>query len=93
MTLSAFVEADAADVNHLFVPFRDASAGTDTYEAGRFLDLERNSTGFYPLDFNMAYNPYCYYNLSYECPYPPAENRLTVRIDAGEKVKPKTSGE
>ena len=87
MTLSAFVEADSKDVNHLFVPFRDLTSSIETYDAGRFIDLERTPTGFYELDFNRAYNPYCYFSLTYECPYPPAENRLKVRIEAGEKIK------
>ncbi|HKT78738.1 MAG TPA: DUF1684 domain-containing protein [Vicinamibacterales bacterium] len=87
MTLSAFVEADAKDVNSLFVPFRDETSGAETYEAGRYLDLERTATGIYELDFNRAYNPYCYYNLGYSCPYPPKENHLDVRIEAGEKVR------
>jgi uncharacterized protein (DUF1684 family) len=39
------------------------------------------------LDFNAAYTPYCYYNPSFECPYPPAENRLTVPIKAGERIE------
>ena len=87
MTLSAFVEADAPDMRHLFVPFRDLTAGTETYEAGRYLELSRTATGFYELDFNQAFNPYCYYSLAYECPFPPLENRLQVRIEAGEKVR------
>ncbi len=87
MTLSAFVEADASDMNHLFVPFRDLTSGAETYEAGRYLELSRTSTGYYELDFNRAFNPYCYYSLAYECPLPPQENRLKVRIDAGEKIR------
>jgi len=87
MTLTAFVEADSRDVNHLFVPFSDMTSGTETYPAGRYLDLVRAQTGIYELDFNLAYNPYCYYNASYECPYPPPENRLNVPIRAGEKTR------
>jgi uncharacterized protein (DUF1684 family) len=84
MTLSAFTEGDA---NRLFVPFSDMTSGTETYPAGRFLDLQRTPTQLYELDFNRAYIPYCYYNASYECPYPPPENRLKVPIHAGEKMK------
>lgn len=87
MTLSAFVEADAPNMNHLFVPFRDPTSGEETYEAGRYLELDRTPTGFYELDFNRAFNPYCYYSLAYECPYPPQENRLKERIEAGEKIR------
>jgi len=73
--------------NHLSVMFSDLTSGTETYAAGRYLDLDRNATGFYELDFNRAYNPYCYYNVSYECPYPPPENRLKIPIRAGERMK------
>ena len=84
MTLSAFTEGDP---DRLFVPFSDLTSGTETYAAGRFLDLDRTATSLYELDFNRAYIPYCYYNASYECPYPPAENRLKVPIRAGERMK------
>jgi uncharacterized protein (DUF1684 family) len=87
MTLTAFVEAGAADVNRLFVPFSDLTSGTETYAAGRYLDLDRTGSGIYALDFNAAYHPYCVYNASYECPYPPPENRLKTPIHAGEKLK------
>jgi hypothetical protein len=84
LTLAAFVEPGAPN---LFVPFTDRTSGTETYAAGRFLDLTPNSSGLYEIDFNRAYIPYCYYNPTYECPYPPAENRLKVPIRAGERVK------
>ena len=84
MTLGAFTEGD---VSRLFVPFGDMTNGTETYPAGRFLDLDRTGTNLYELDFNRAYIPYCYYNATYECPYPPSENRLKVPIHAGEKMK------
>jgi len=87
MTLTAFVEAGAADINRLFVPFSDMTSGTETYAAGRYLDLDRTGSGIYALDFNAAYHPYCVYNASYECPYPPPENRLKTPIHAGEKFK------
>jgi hypothetical protein len=84
MTLSAFTEGD---VSRLFVPFSDLTSGTETYAAGRFIDLNRTGTNLYELDFNRAYTPYCYYNATFECPYPPPENRLKVPIHAGEKTK------
>jgi uncharacterized protein (DUF1684 family) len=90
MTLSAFSEVrrdGSADLNHLFVPFADLTSGTETYDAGRFLDLTRTGTGIYELDFNRAYIPYCYYNAAFECPYPPSENRLKIPIRAGERMK------
>jgi uncharacterized protein (DUF1684 family) len=84
--LSAFVEAGSPDVNRLFVPFTDLTTGTETYAAGRYLDLARTATGVYIIDFNKAYEPYCAYNPTYDCPYPPAENRLPIPIRAGEKL-------
>jgi len=68
-----------------FIPFVDAQAGEETYGAGRYLDPELNDEGKLVLDFNLAYNPYCAYNDLYSCPIPPAENRLSVAIRAGEK--------
>jgi uncharacterized protein len=88
MKLAAFIEAGSPDVNRLFVPFSDATSGTETYPAGRYLDLDRRPTGGYDVDFNYAYHPYCYFNETLECPLPPAENRLNVPIQAGEKLKP-----
>jgi uncharacterized protein len=85
LKLTAFVEV--ADPNHLFIAFNDLTSGTETYPAGRYLDLPQNGTNIYEVDFNRAYNPYCYYNQSYECPYPPPENRLKIPIRAGEKTK------
>jgi uncharacterized protein len=85
MTLGAFVENGEQIVN-LFVPFADMTTGTDTYAAGRYLDLHPTSTGYYAIDFNRAYNPYCAYNSTYECPYPPPSNRLKLPIRAGEKT-------
>ncbi|MGH9409641.1 MAG: DUF1684 domain-containing protein [Vicinamibacterales bacterium] len=86
LTLGAFIEADQNDTEHLFVPFRDLTNGTETYSGGRYLDLERTATGIYDLDFNRAYDPFCFYNSTYDCPYPPPENRLTVPIRAGERL-------
>jgi len=70
----------------LFVPFRDATSGRETYGAGRYLDLASERDGTYVLDFNQAYNPYCAYSDTYSCPLPPAENRLPVPIEAGERL-------
>jgi uncharacterized protein (DUF1684 family) len=86
LTLGAFVEADQTDLRELFVPFGDLTNGTETYPGGRYLNLERTATGIYELDFNRAYHPFCFFNSSYDCPYPPSENRLKVPIRAGEKL-------
>ncbi|MBM3817671.1 MAG: DUF1684 domain-containing protein [Acidimicrobiia bacterium] len=85
-SLGAFVPEGTQQIVDLFVPFADVTTGTDTYPAGRYLDLTPTSTGFYTIDFNQAYNPYCAYNASYECPFPPPSNRLKVAIQAGEKL-------
>ena len=69
------------------MPFGDLTNGTETYAAGRYLDLERTPTGLYEVDFNKAYHPYCYYNPTYDCPYPPPENRLPLPIRAGERIR------
>jgi uncharacterized protein len=91
LKLTAFVEVGAPDLNHLFVPFIDLTSGTETYPGGRYLDLNRNATGIYEIDFNRAYFPYCYYSPTYECPYPPPENRLKTPIRAGERFKTQVS--
>jgi hypothetical protein len=86
LSLGAFVEEGAREVDGLFVPFVDATSGKETYPAGRYLDIPPTTTGLYEIDFNKAYNPYCAYNATYECPYPPPSNRLKVEIRAGEKA-------
>ena len=72
----------------LFIPFKDATSGKETYGAGRYIDLEyeRDHTpnGRRILDFNKAYNPWCAYSKNYVCPFVPLENWLKVAIRAGE---------
>ena len=85
--LSAFIEAGTQDLTRLFVPFTDLTSGTETYPAGRYMDLDRTPTGLYVVDFNRAYHPYCYYNPTYDCPYPPRENRLKFPVRAGERMR------
>ena len=86
LTLGAFVDANEQDLRRLFVPFGDLTNGVESYNGGRYLDLDRTATGFYDLDFNRAYHPFCLYNAAYDCPYPPVESRLKVPIRAGEKL-------
>ena len=74
----------------LFLPFKDATNGNETYGAGRYLDSDRpgimlTADNQLQLDFNFAYNPYCAYNDAFSCPLPPRENWLKVPIQAGEK--------
>ena len=75
-----------ASSNGFFLPFADSLAGTETYGAGRYLDLHPTGDGTFLVDFNNAYNPYCAYNDGWSCPITPPENRLKVAIHAGEKV-------
>ncbi len=89
-TLSAFAPADDPSRSSLFVPFRDATSGETTYGAGRYMELEVDGEladgDTAPLDFNLAYSPFCAYNESFACPIPPAENVLDVAIEAGERT-------
>ena len=75
-----------ASPHGFFLPFVDSQAGQQTYGAGRYLDPEQGPDGKFIIDFNEAYNPYCAYNEMWTCPIPPAENRLAVPIEAGEKI-------
>lgn len=73
----------------LFIPFKDATSGRETYGAGRYLDLEEEHyfmDGKWILDLNQAYNPWCAYNENYSCPFVPPENWLKVPVPAGEKT-------
>ncbi|OGS49903.1 MAG: hypothetical protein A3K65_02625 [Euryarchaeota archaeon RBG_16_68_12] len=72
----------------LFVPFRDGTSGKESYGAARYLDLPIVRGEKYVLDFNLAYDPYCAYSDDYVCPFPPRENWLDLRIEAGEKDFP-----
>jgi uncharacterized protein (DUF1684 family) len=78
-----------AEKGQLFIPFRDATSGRETYGAGRYLDLDparnRAADGKWILDFNRAYNPWCVYTEDYTCPVVPEENWLSVPVRAGEK--------
>lgn len=76
----------------IFLPFRDATSGAETYGGGRYLldtikhaDLGQTSDGKLILDFNYAYNPSCAYNHQWSCPLAPQENWLSIAVPAGEK--------
>jgi len=90
VSIAAYEPTDGSD--RLWVPFRDATSGSETYGAGRYIDLEptedHNDDGTWTLDLNRAYNPTCAYNPAYECPLVPAENWLDVPIEVGEKDFP-----
>jgi len=78
----------------LFVPFRDATSGAETYGAGRYLldtvkgadqggDWQKNEL---VLDFNLAYHPSCVYDPRWNCPLAPLESRLALPVRAGERL-------
>lgn len=73
--------------DHLFLPFKDLTTGEETYGGGRYIDLSRKEveSGQFILDLNRAYNPWCAYSSGYNCPIPPQENFLDLRITAGER--------
>src|SRR5829696_8536750 len=64
--------------NGYFLPFADSLAGTETYPAGRYLEPEPLPGERFLVDFNVAYNPYCAYNVMWTYQITPAENRLIV---------------
>lgn len=75
------------DSDSVFVPFLDQTSGRETYGAGRYLDLDPDpDDGTYVIDFNLAYHPSCVYDARFSCPLTPAENRLPVRVEAGERL-------
>jgi uncharacterized protein (DUF1684 family) len=72
----------------LFLPFRDAGAGKETYGAGRYVDVKRLPGGVVSINFNRAYNPDCAYGISGQCPITPPENTLPFAVKAGEMIPP-----
>ena len=72
----------------LYFVFRDTSSGQETYGTARFLYSDLRDDGTTVLDFNEAYNPPCAFNPNTTCPIPLRENRLPVKILAGEKAYP-----
>lgn len=81
----------------LFVPFRDATSGRETYGGGRYLfDTAKDTDGLVleitpgsanvTIDFNYAYNPSCVYSPRWACPLAPPENFMKVPVFAGEQT-------
>lgn len=68
----------------LFIMFADTTSGRETYGGGRFLYIPLPMGGRAVVDFNKAHNPPCALNDFATCPLPPPQNRLQLRIDAGE---------
>ena len=80
------LEARVDEDDMMRLDFRDATNGDTTYVGGRFLVTEMPKEGKIIVDFNQAYNPPCAYSDYATCPLPPPENRLPIRIEAGEKA-------
>ena len=76
----------------LFVPFRDQTAGSESYGAGRYLvDTAKGADlglddGRLVLDFNFSYHPSCRYDAAWQCPLAPPENVLAGAVRAGERL-------
>jgi uncharacterized protein (DUF1684 family) len=81
--LEAFLETPATD---LFIVFGDRTNGEETYGGGRYLHADfADDRGIVVLDFNKAYNPPCVFTPFATCALPLPENRLPIRVEAGEK--------
>ena len=92
VSLSMFWLLDYA--GGFFLSFRDATSGSETYGAGRYLldtaksaDLGADGDGRLILDFNFSYQPSCSYDPRWSCPLPPRENWLAIPIRAGERLR------
>ena len=78
-------DSGSGDTRRFFIVFRDLTSGKETYPSARFLYADPpNAKGEVLLDFNKAYNPPCAFNPFTTCPLPSEQNRLRVRIEAGE---------
>lgn len=78
------MQALSASQDRVWFIFRDLTSGRETYHAARFLYADGPKDGKVVLDFNQAYNPPCAFNPFTTCPLPPPENRLRIRVEAGE---------
>ena len=78
------------DAPGIFVPFRDKTTGQETYKDGRYMELEPEEeltdVDAVPIDFNLAYSPFCAFSETFSCPLPPEENWLETTVEAGEKA-------
>ena len=88
-TLTVFAPLGEEQPARVFLPFRDATSGTQTYGAGRYLDApltREDGEVWVDVDFNMAYHPYCAYGEGWTCPLPPPGNRVPDGISVGERL-------
>jgi len=70
----------------IFIPFKDATSGKETYGGGRYLEAHPLHGDRWLVDLNAAYHPFCVYNEEFTCPLPPRENWAKVPIRAGERL-------
>jgi uncharacterized protein (DUF1684 family) len=75
---------ESPDAGELFFIFRDRTSGKETYGAGRFLYADLPTGGKVVLDFNKAYSSPCAFTPYATCPLPLRQNRMPVRVEAGE---------
>lgn len=79
------LDVAAGQHSTLFMIFADKTNGQESYGSGRFINAEMPKDGKVVIDFNQAYNPPCAFTEHATCPLPPAQNRLPLRVTAGEK--------
>lgn len=72
--------------DYYFLPFKDQTTSTETYYTGRYMEPEFTEGKPITLDFNTAYNPWCNYSDTYNCPIPVRFNEITIKVEAGEKT-------
>jgi uncharacterized protein (DUF1684 family) len=82
---------EGEDTDGVFVPFRDKTTGQETYQGGRYIELEPDRPlaegDRVTIDFNLAYAPFCAYSETFACPLPPEENWLELAVEAGERTR------
>lgn len=83
--LAMYKPVEDSGSDDYFLPFYDETSTFSTYGGGRYLNVKYRGGPEAVLDFNLAYNPYCAYVEGYACPLPPPGNRITVKVEAGEK--------
>src|SRR5205814_9662239 len=76
------------DDPELFLPFRDATSGKETYGAGRYVEVHDVNGDHVVVDFNTAYNPNCAYNSRWSCPLPRARTGSPFRSGRGRRASP-----
>lgn len=86
--LKSSLEPEDPDSKYIFIPFADKTSGRETYDGGRFIEMEEPEGDDIILDFNYCFNPLCNYADVYNCTLPPFENELPIEIKSGEKTYP-----